>query len=91
MRPRTFALSVVLLEDGELGSGMTELTTAYLANVLDDPFARSDYLHGTLSALAHATSNEMAMEEPAIELPKTATKRNGKSHAIGQHDSGTQP
>lgn len=32
----------------------------------------------SLSALAHAGSNEMAMENPAMELIKTLAKRNGK-------------
>jgi glycine/D-amino acid oxidase-like deaminating enzyme/nitrite reductase/ring-hydroxylating ferredoxin subunit len=55
--------NVVLLEDGELGGGMTQLTTAHLANVLDFRFARLEYLHGTegtrLAAESHAAAIDL--------------------------------
>lgn len=54
--------TVVLLEDGELGSGMTQLTTAHLANVLDDRFTRLEYLHGTEGAQLVAESHAAAVD-----------------------------
>jgi glycine/D-amino acid oxidase-like deaminating enzyme/nitrite reductase/ring-hydroxylating ferredoxin subunit len=54
--------SVVLLEDGELGSGMTQLTSAHLANVLDDRFARLEYLHGREGTQLVAESHAAAID-----------------------------
>jgi glycine/D-amino acid oxidase-like deaminating enzyme/nitrite reductase/ring-hydroxylating ferredoxin subunit len=38
--------SVVVLDDGRIGSGMTQRTTAHLSNVIDDGYAEIERLHG---------------------------------------------
>jgi len=52
--------SVVVLEDGELGSGETGRTTAHLSNALDDRFTELIRIHGEenarLAAHSHATA-----------------------------------
>jgi glycine/D-amino acid oxidase-like deaminating enzyme len=38
--------AVVVLDDGPLASGMTEVTTAHLANAIDDRYFEIERLHG---------------------------------------------
>jgi glycine/D-amino acid oxidase-like deaminating enzyme/nitrite reductase/ring-hydroxylating ferredoxin subunit len=51
---------VVVLEDGEIASGQTEVTTAHLSDEIDDGFTRMEKLHGSektaLAADSHAAS-----------------------------------
>lgn len=54
--------SVVVLEDGDLGGGMTQVTSAHLANVLDDRFTRLEYLHGTEGTQLIAESHGAAID-----------------------------
>jgi glycine/D-amino acid oxidase-like deaminating enzyme/nitrite reductase/ring-hydroxylating ferredoxin subunit len=39
--------SVIVLEDGKLASGMTQVTTAHLSNEIDDGFVEMERWHGT--------------------------------------------
>ena len=57
--------SVVLLDDGPIGGGMTSRTTAHLATALDDRYQRIEELHGPDGARLAAESHAAAIE--AIE------------------------
>src|SRR5437762_11330931 len=52
--------SVVVLDDGPIGGGMTGRTTAHLVNALDDRYFELERLHGEkgsrLAAQSHAAS-----------------------------------
>lgn len=54
--------SVVVLDDGRLGGGMTERTTAHLVNVLDDRFFDLERLHGEKGARLAAQSHSAAID-----------------------------
>jgi glycine/D-amino acid oxidase-like deaminating enzyme/nitrite reductase/ring-hydroxylating ferredoxin subunit len=54
--------SVVLLEDGALGSGETGRTTAHLASALDDRFSRLERLHGEEGARLAYQSHAAAID-----------------------------
>jgi glycine/D-amino acid oxidase-like deaminating enzyme/nitrite reductase/ring-hydroxylating ferredoxin subunit len=62
---------VVVLEDGEISSGQTEVTTAHLSDEIDDGFTRMIKLHGAeataLAADSHAASIDL-IESIAKEL-----------------------
>jgi glycine/D-amino acid oxidase-like deaminating enzyme/nitrite reductase/ring-hydroxylating ferredoxin subunit len=53
--------SVVLLDDGELASGMTGVTTAHLTNAIDDRYFEIERLHGTEGARLAADSHTTAI------------------------------
>jgi glycine/D-amino acid oxidase-like deaminating enzyme/nitrite reductase/ring-hydroxylating ferredoxin subunit len=57
--------SVVLLEDGALGSGMTGRTSAHLSNALDDRFYFLERAHGEQGARMAASSHTAAIERIA--------------------------
>src|ERR671913_35108 len=42
--------SVVVLDDGPIGGGQTERTTAHLANAIDDQYCEIERLHGEKGA-----------------------------------------
>ncbi|MGE0865470.1 MAG: FAD-dependent oxidoreductase [Vicinamibacterales bacterium] len=54
--------SVVVLDDGRIGSGMTAVTTAHLANALDDRYFRIEQLHGERGARLAAESHTAAID-----------------------------
>lgn len=54
--------SVVVLDDGRIGGGMTERTTAHLTNVLDDRFFELERLHGEKGARLAAHSHSAAID-----------------------------
>ena len=54
--------SVVLLDDGPLAGGMTEVTTAHLANALDDRYFEIERLHGEEGARLAAESHTAAID-----------------------------
>ncbi|UVT17753.1 MAG: FAD-dependent oxidoreductase [Nitrospira sp.] len=54
-------VSVVVLEDGELGSGETGRTTAHLANAIDDRYTHIERLHGEQGAQLTAASHTAAI------------------------------
>lgn len=55
--------SVVVLEDGELASGMTGVTTAHLSNALDDRYFEIERLHGAHGARLAAESHSAAIDQ----------------------------
>ena len=57
--------SVVVIEDGAIGSGETHHTTAHLSNALDDRYYELERLHGAHGARLAAKSHTAAIE--AIE------------------------
>ena len=54
-------VSVVVLEDGILGSGETGRTTAHLANAIDDRYSHIERLHGKQGAKLAAESHTVAI------------------------------
>lgn len=54
--------SVVVLEDGRIGSGMTAATTAHLANALDDRYFNLERWHGARGARLAAESHTAAID-----------------------------
>ena len=57
--------SVVVLDDGPIGGGMTGRTTAHLVNALDDRYFELERLHGEEGARLAAESHTAAIN--AIE------------------------
>ncbi len=58
--------TVVVLEDGSLAGGMTEVTTAHLSNEIDDRYTEIERLHGQRGAQLAAESHTAAIHQ--IEL-----------------------
>ena len=54
--------SVVVLDDGRIGSGMTERTTAHLSNEIDDTYVEIERLHGREGARIAAVSHTAAID-----------------------------
>ena len=54
--------SVVVLEDGSPGGGMTAVTTAHLANAIDDRYTEIERLHGREGARLAAESHTAAID-----------------------------
>ncbi len=54
--------SVVVLDDGPVGAGQTQRTTAHLSNALDDRYFRIEWLHGTEGARLAAESHTAAID-----------------------------
>jgi glycine/D-amino acid oxidase-like deaminating enzyme/nitrite reductase/ring-hydroxylating ferredoxin subunit len=54
--------SVVVLDDGSIGSGQTGATTAHLVNALDDRFFHLERLHGERGARLAAESHTAAID-----------------------------
>lgn len=54
--------SVVVLDDGQVGSGETERTTAHLTHALDDRFVQLEQLHGEEGARLAAESHTAAID-----------------------------
>jgi glycine/D-amino acid oxidase-like deaminating enzyme/ferritin-like metal-binding protein YciE/nitrite reductase/ring-hydroxylating ferredoxin subunit len=55
--------SVVVLEDGSIGSGETGRTSAHLSNAFDDRYYRIERLHGEKGARLLADSHTAAIDE----------------------------
>jgi glycine/D-amino acid oxidase-like deaminating enzyme/nitrite reductase/ring-hydroxylating ferredoxin subunit len=53
--------SVVLVDDGPMASGMTQVTTAHLSNVIDDRFIGIESWHGERGAFLAAESHMAAI------------------------------
>ena len=53
--------SVVVLDDGPIGGGMTQRTTAHLVNALDDRYYELERLHGEDGARLAAESHTEAI------------------------------
>lgn len=54
--------SVIVLDDGEIGSGETGRTTAHLVNALDDRYSEIERLHGAEGARLAADSHTKAID-----------------------------
>jgi glycine/D-amino acid oxidase-like deaminating enzyme/nitrite reductase/ring-hydroxylating ferredoxin subunit len=54
--------SVIVLDDGRIGGGMTQRTTAHLSNVIDDGYAAIERLHGEEGAALAAGSHTAAID-----------------------------
>ncbi len=54
--------SVVVLDDGPLVSGMTQVTTAHLSNAIDDRFIEIERWHGERGAFLAAESHAAAID-----------------------------
>lgn len=54
--------SVVVLDDGEIGGGQTQRTTAHLSNALDDRYQEIERLHGSEAAKLAAGSHTAAID-----------------------------
>ena len=54
--------NVVVLDDGPIGGGMTERTTAHLSNAIDDRFYELERLHGEKGARLAARSHTAAID-----------------------------
>jgi glycine/D-amino acid oxidase-like deaminating enzyme/nitrite reductase/ring-hydroxylating ferredoxin subunit len=54
--------SVVVLDDGPVGAGMTERTTAHLTNAIDDRYYEIERLHGEKGARLVAESHTAAID-----------------------------
>jgi glycine/D-amino acid oxidase-like deaminating enzyme/nitrite reductase/ring-hydroxylating ferredoxin subunit len=55
--------NVVVLDDGPIGSGMTQRTTAHLSNALDDRYSVVEFLHGQKGAKLSADSHTAAIDQ----------------------------
>jgi hypothetical protein len=53
--------SVVILDAGQVGGGMTQVTTAHLANALDDRYFEIERMHGSVGARRAAESHTAAI------------------------------
>jgi glycine/D-amino acid oxidase-like deaminating enzyme/uncharacterized protein YjbJ (UPF0337 family)/nitrite reductase/ring-hydroxylating ferredoxin subunit len=54
--------SVVVLDDGAVGGGQTQRTTAHLSNALDDRYYEIERLHGSQGAKLAASSHTAAID-----------------------------
>ncbi|OGA60537.1 MAG: oxidoreductase [Betaproteobacteria bacterium RIFCSPLOWO2_12_FULL_65_14] len=54
--------SVALLDDGPLGGGMTQMSSAHLTNMMDDRYFELERLHGATGARLAAESHTAAIE-----------------------------
>jgi len=54
--------SVVVLDDGPLGGGQTQRTTAHLSNAIDDRYVEIERLHGAQGARLAAESHSAAID-----------------------------
>jgi glycine/D-amino acid oxidase-like deaminating enzyme/nitrite reductase/ring-hydroxylating ferredoxin subunit len=54
--------SVVVLDDGPVGGGMTQRTTAHLTNAIDDRYVHIERLHGRDGARLAAESHTVAID-----------------------------
>ncbi|HKQ09167.1 MAG TPA: FAD-dependent oxidoreductase [Blastocatellia bacterium] len=54
--------AVVVLDDGRIGGGMTERTTAHLSNAIDDRYFEIERLHGEKGARLAADSHTAAID-----------------------------
>ena len=54
--------SVALLDDGPIGSGMTQMTSGHLTNMMDDRYFELERLHGRAGARLAAESHTAAID-----------------------------
>lgn len=83
--------SVVVLDDGEIASGMTRYTTAHLSNAIDDRYIEIERLHGEAGARLAAQSHRAAIDriERAVldeEIDCDFRRVDGLLFLAGGHD-----
>src|SRR5918992_5828255 len=54
--------SVAVLDDGPIGGGMTQMTSAHLTNMMDDRYFELERLHGRIGARLAAESHTAAID-----------------------------
>lgn len=54
--------AVIVLDDGHIGGGMTERTTAHLCTAIDDRYFEIEHLHGERGAMLAAESHTAAID-----------------------------
>lgn len=54
--------AVIVLDDGRIGGGMTERTTAHLCNAIDNRYFEIEHLHGEKGAMLAAESHTAAID-----------------------------
>src|SRR5262249_34340577 len=54
--------SVIILDDGNVAGGMTQVTTAHLTNAIDDRYYEIERMHGERGARLAAESHSVAIE-----------------------------
>src|SRR3989442_11455380 len=54
--------TVVVLDDGPIAGGMTQMTSAHLTNMMDDRYFELERLHGRIGARLAAESHTAAIE-----------------------------
>jgi glycine/D-amino acid oxidase-like deaminating enzyme/nitrite reductase/ring-hydroxylating ferredoxin subunit len=54
--------AVIVLDDGRIGGGMTERTTAHLSTAIDDRYFEIEHLHGVKGAMLAAESHTAAID-----------------------------
>ena len=62
--------SVVVLDDGAIGGGETQRTTAHLSNALDDRYFEIERLHGSDGAKLAASSHTAAIDPSSPSLAR---------------------
>jgi hypothetical protein len=64
--------SVALLDDGPMGGGMTQMTSAHLTNAMDDRYSELERLHGERGSRLAAESHTAAIERIGAIVMKEA-------------------
>jgi glycine/D-amino acid oxidase-like deaminating enzyme/nitrite reductase/ring-hydroxylating ferredoxin subunit len=64
--------SVVVLDDGPIGSGQTRRTTAHLSNAIDDRYVEIERVHGAEGAKLAAASHSAAIDRIASNVEDEA-------------------
>jgi glycine/D-amino acid oxidase-like deaminating enzyme len=64
--------SVIVLDDGPIGGGMTQFTTAHLSNAIDDRYFEMERLHGERGAQLAAESHTAAIHRIEMIVQKEA-------------------
>src|ERR1043166_3640646 len=72
--------SVVVLDDGPIGGGMTARTTAHLTNALDDRFYELERLFGEDGSRRAAQSHTLAIDKVESIIKDRKSTRLNSSH-----------
>lgn len=85
------AKRVVVLDDGPLAGGMTQVTTAHLSNAIDDRFTKIEHWHGEHGAQLAARSHAAAIDRiegiaAELELDCDFARINGYLFLAPGHD-----
>jgi glycine/D-amino acid oxidase-like deaminating enzyme/nitrite reductase/ring-hydroxylating ferredoxin subunit len=64
--------SVIVLDDGPIAGGMSQMSTGHLTNMLDDRYFELEHLHGGAAARLAAESHTAAIERVATIVAREA-------------------